>query len=253
MGGSHLGLFQGKLCPCRFPCPAWHLQRRGVREEVQHRLTGDHRGAREERLIPQHRCLAGRAGCLLGQGPDFLGSFPLGGGFPLPVPPRACQRAAPQPWLPGWSLPALGWSSGAQCGPPLRGDVRGRRTPLAALRHRKISVGWEGRHGRKLSRIPRCSSQSLPSSNCDFPVSGCTSLLQSVRGVSPLPEGRLAVPSPQRGDGAPASRGRAGSPPAPAASTSHGCWIGAGGLEPKGSRGLSRDSGTTSLQDQRGV
>lgn len=29
-----------------------------------------------------------------------------------------------------------------------------KQTPLGVLRHRKISMGWEGGHGKKLSRIP---------------------------------------------------------------------------------------------------
>ena len=124
----------------------------------------------------------------LGAGPcwgkdQILGSFPPRGGFPLPLPPKTCLFAAPQPWLPGWSLPAC----------PSALEVLGRcaekmDSPCSA----QLQEGW---HRKKPSRIPCCSSQSLPSLNRDFPgralqgagaVSGHTSLLQSVPGVSLL-------------------------------------------------------------------
>lgn len=61
-GGSHLILFQGKVCPCRFPSdspsvaashPPWHLQRRCGGEEVRLSLPArPPRGLGEERLFP---------------------------------------------------------------------------------------------------------------------------------------------------------------------------------------------------------
>lgn len=136
---------------------------------------------------------------MLGQGPDLLGSFPPGGGLPLPVPPRACQRAAPQPGLPGWSLPALSRSSGARRGPPLWGDVRGRRTPLAALRHGKISVGWEGRQAWK---------EAFQDPPLLFPIPALHQLQ--------FPCLWLHQPPAKRPRGVPAPRGQAGCPFSPA-------------------------------------